>query len=118
MKLIKFAFSVLYSLASAAAATSLSGLNMPVFSDWIFGNISNHIAHLAARNPPTRANGTDSGFIIDCRGDSIGKFISRSVAGWDAWTTLGTKWDQHAGLVWPDLPTAVFRYEHPNFRLS
>lgn len=58
------------------------GLNRPVFCDWIFGNILNHTAQLIAPNPPIRANGPDSGFIIDCRGDiRIGKFISRSVAG-------------------------------------
>jgi len=58
------------------------GLNRPVFSDWIFGNIPNHTALLVAPNPPIRANGPDSRFIIDCRGDiRIGKFISRSVAG-------------------------------------
>lgn len=58
------------------------GLNRPVFSDWIFGNIPNHTALLVAPNPPIRANGPDSRFIIDCRGDiRIGTFISRSVAG-------------------------------------
>lgn len=76
MTLIKFTYSLLYSLVSAAPALLL-GSSRAVFSDWIFfwgGNISNHIAHLVAPNPPLRATLSlsvpDSGFGIDC-GDTM-----------------------------------------------
>lgn len=106
MTLIKFTYSLLHSLVSAAAALLL-GSSRAVLSDWIFlGNISNHIAHLVAANPPPPSLILVSVLIA---GRQYRQVVHFSISGWARGPLRELTRANTQARVGPDLLAVMFR---------